>query len=159
MDPVGGSYTIEALTDRIEKEVTEQLHRIESLGGMLSAIESGWIQAQIHESAYAYQRSVESGERVVVGVNRFRMDEEQKIPIFQADPAVETAQLAKVLRVRACRDGRLVSAAIERLENAARGTENLMPHILEAVEAYATVGEISDALRRIHGEYQEAWTA
>jgi methylmalonyl-CoA mutase, N-terminal domain len=158
VDPVGGSYVIEALTDRMEDEVTEQLRRIESLGGMQGAIESGWVQAQIHESAYAYQRTVESGERVVVGVNRFRMDEEQKIPIHHSDPAVETDQLTKLSNLRASREGRLVAAAIAGLESAARGTQNLMPHILAAVESYATVGEISDAFRRVHGEYQEAWT-
>jgi methylmalonyl-CoA mutase N-terminal domain/subunit len=159
VDPVGGSYAIEALTDRIEDEVTQQLRRIESLGGMLSAIESGWVQAQIHESAYSYQRSIESRDRIVVGVNEFRMEEEQKIPIHLSDPAVEAGQLARLSNVRASRDAHVVTTAIERLENAARETENLMPHILEAVEAYATVGEISDTFRRVHGEYRETWTA
>jgi methylmalonyl-CoA mutase N-terminal domain/subunit len=159
VDPVGGSYAIEALTDRIEDEVTQQLRRIENLGGMLSAIESGWVQAQIHESAYSYQRSIESRDRVVVGVNEFRMEEEQKIPIHLSDPAVEAGQLARLSNVRGSRDANVVTAAIERLEHAARGTQNLMPHILEAVEAYATVGEISDAFRRVHGEYRETWTA
>jgi methylmalonyl-CoA mutase N-terminal domain/subunit len=159
VDPVGGSYAIEALTDRIEDEVNQQLGRIENLGGMLSAIESGWVQAQIHESAYRYQRSIESRDRIVVGVNEFRMEEEQKIPIHLSDPAVESGQVAKLSQVRASRDARVVKAAIERLENAARGKENLMPHILEAVEAYATVGEISDSFRRAHGEYRETWTA
>jgi methylmalonyl-CoA mutase N-terminal domain/subunit len=159
VDPVGGSYAIEALTDRIEDEVTRQLRRIENLGGMLSAIESGWVQAQIHESAYSYQRSIESRDRIVVGVNEFRMEEEQKIPIHLSDPAVEAGQLARLSNVRRSRDANVVTAAIERLEHAARGTQNLMPHILEAVEAYASVGEISDAFRRVHGEYRETWTA
>jgi methylmalonyl-CoA mutase N-terminal domain/subunit len=159
VDPVGGSYAIEALTDRIEDEVTQQLHRIENLGGMLGAIESGWIQAQIHESAYSYQRAIESRDRIVVGVNEFQLEEEQKIPIHHSDPEVESAQLARLSKVRAARDAGLVTAAIARLENAARGSENLMPRILEAVEAYATVGEISDAFRRVHGEYRETWTA
>jgi methylmalonyl-CoA mutase N-terminal domain/subunit len=156
---VGGSYAIEALTDRIEDEVTRQLRRIENLGGMLSAIESGCVQAQIHESAYSYQRSIESRDRIVVGVNEFRMEEEQKIPIHLSDPAVEAGQLARLSNVRRSRDANVVTAAIERLEHAARGTQNLMPHILEAVEAYASVGEISDAFRRVHGEYRETWTA
>ena len=149
----------EELEDLLEDEATQQLCRIESLGGMLSAIETGWVQTQIHESAYRYQRSIESRERIVVGVNEFRMEEEQKIPIHLSDPAVEAGQLARLSNIRAKRDTHAAAAAIERLENAARGTGNLMPHILEAVEAYATVGEISDAFRRVHGEYRETWTA
>jgi methylmalonyl-CoA mutase N-terminal domain/subunit len=159
VDPVAGSYAIEALTDRIEDEVTEQLRRIENLGGMLNAIESGWVQAQIHDSAYSYQRSIESKDRIVVGVNEFRTEEERKIPIHVSDPAVEAGQRARLSNVRASRDVRRVNAALTRLETAARGTENLMPYILEAVEAYATVGEISDAFRRVHGEYLDTWTA
>jgi methylmalonyl-CoA mutase N-terminal domain/subunit len=158
VDPVGGSYAIEALTDKIEAEVTQYLQRIESVGGMLAAIESGWIQSQIHESAYKYQQSIETKERIIVGVNDFQIDEEQKIPIHSGDPAVEAAQIESLLRARAERDSRASRAAVERLEQAARGAENLMPCILEAVEAYATVGEISDAFRRVHGEYREVWT-
>jgi methylmalonyl-CoA mutase N-terminal domain/subunit len=159
VDPVAGSYAIEALTDRIEEEVSGQLGRIENLGGMLGAIENGWVQAQIHESAYKYQRSIESRERIIVGVNEYRSDEEQKVPIHRSDPAAEAAQAARLAHVRSSRDGALVTAAIGRLEAAASGAGNLMPYILDAVEAYATVGEISDAFRRVHGEYQEGWTA
>ena len=159
VDPVGGSYAIEALTDEIEAEVTKQLGRIEHMGGMLGAIENGWVQSQIHESAYRYQRSIESREQIVVGVNEFRMEEEQKIPIHVADPAVERMQREKLSEVRANRDIGRVRAVIAQLESSSRGTENLVPCILEAVEAYATVGEISDAFRRVHGEYRETWTA
>jgi methylmalonyl-CoA mutase N-terminal domain/subunit len=158
VDPVGGSYAIESLTDRMENEVAGYLRRIEDLGGMLRAIETGWVQAQIHESAYKYQQSIETKERIVVGINDFRTDEKQNIPIHRADPALEAAQRQYVSRARALRDSRAVTKALEQLEHAARGTENLMPRILQAVEAYATVGEISDVFRRIHGEYQEAWT-
>jgi methylmalonyl-CoA mutase N-terminal domain/subunit len=156
VDPVGGSYAIEKLTDQIENEVMQYLDRIEAVGGMLSAIESGWIQGQIHESAYEYQRSIENKQRIIVGVNEFRMEEEQKIPIHHGDPAAEAAQIESLARTRASRDGNAARSAIERLEKAARGSENLMPYIVAAVEAYATVGEISDAFRRVHGEYQEA---
>src|SRR5215475_5502395 len=158
VDPVGGSFAIESLTDRMENEVAGYLRRIEDLGGMLSAIEAGWVQAQIHESAYKYQQSIETKKRIVVGINDFRTDEKQNIPIHRADPALEAAQRQYVSRARALRDSRAVTKSLEQLEHAARGTENLMPRILEAVEAYATVGEISDVFRRIYGEYQEAWT-
>src|SRR5215813_876942 len=158
VDPVGGSYAIETLTDEIEQEVMQYLEKIESSGGMLSAIESGWVQNQIHESAYRYQQSIETKERIIVGVNDFQVDDEQKIPIHVGDPAVESAQIESLSRKRATRDVRAAREAVERLEQAARGTENLMPFIIDAVEAYATVGEISDAFRRVHGEYREVWT-
>jgi methylmalonyl-CoA mutase N-terminal domain/subunit len=159
VDPVGGSYAIEALTDEIEKEVTQYLQKIDNAGGMLAAVESGWIQSQIHESAYQYQQSIEKKERVIVGVNEFRIDEEQKIPIHRADPAVEAEQKESLERAKASRNATAASAAVQRLEDAAKGSANLMPFILEAVEAYATVGEISDAFRRVYGEYREVWTS
>ena len=158
VDPVGGSYAIEALTDQMEGEVTQYLEKIDSAGGMLAAIENGWVQGQIHEAAYKYQQSIEKKERIIVGVNEFRIDEEQKIPIHLGDPAIEAAQIESLLNVRLTRDSNVVQQALDRLDKAARASENLMPHILEAVEAYATVGEISDALRRVHGEYREVWT-
>ena len=158
VDPVGGSYAIEAMTDQTDRDVTQYLQRIEQMGGMLQAIESGWIQNQIHESAYAYQQSIEKKERIIVGVNDFRVDERQKIPIHSSDPDLETAQIEAVRRIRSERDKHSACAALERLEEAARSSANLMPLITEAVEAYATVGEISDAFRRVHKEYQEAWT-
>jgi methylmalonyl-CoA mutase N-terminal domain/subunit len=159
VDPVGGSYAIEALTDEIEKEVTQYLQKIDNAGGMLAAIESGWIQSQIHESAYQYQQSIETKERVIVGVNEFRIDEEQKIPIHRGDPAVEAEQKESLARAKASRNGTAANEAVQRLEDAAKGSANLMPFILEAVEAYATVGEISDAFRRVYGEYREVWTS
>jgi len=158
VDPVGGSYAIETLTDRTEAEADRYLEKIDSLGGMLQAIENGWVQSQIHESAYRYQKSIETKQRVIVGVNEFRIDEEQKIPIHTADPALEAAQIESLTRARMNRDSSAARGAVERLENAARGPENLMPYILEAVEACASIGEISGALRTIHGEYREALT-
>jgi methylmalonyl-CoA mutase N-terminal domain/subunit len=156
VDPTGGSYAIEALTDEIEQEVTKQLEKIESIGGMLQAIESGWIQRQIHESAYEYQQSIETKERIIVGVNEFRMDEEQKIPIHSADPKLEASQIDAVNRARSARNRDAAQRALDCLKAGAGDSENLMPLILSAVEAYATVGEISDVFRRVHGEYREA---
>jgi methylmalonyl-CoA mutase N-terminal domain/subunit len=158
VDPVGGSYAIEALTDEIERSATRYLEKIDDLGGMLAAIESGWVQTEIQEAAYRFQRTIETKERIVVGVNEFQSDREDSIPIHVVDPALETAQVEALERARAGRDRRSVEAALERLEAAARGPENLMPHILSAVEAYATIGEVSDAFRKVHGEYREALT-
>jgi methylmalonyl-CoA mutase N-terminal domain/subunit len=158
VDPVGGSYAIETLTDQIEEEVRRYIEKIEAAGGMLAAIESGWVQSQIHESAYKYQQSIETRQRIIVGVNEFRVDETQKIAIHLGDPEVEAAQIQNLLRLRLTRDSSAAHHAVERLESASRGEANLMPYILEAVEAYATIGEISDAFRRVHGEYREVWT-
>src|SRR3989441_965033 len=121
VDPVGGSYAIEALTDQVEDGVMQYLEKIDSAGGMLAAIESGWVQGQIHESAYKYQQSIERKERIIVGLNEFRMDEDQKIPIHLGDPAVEAAQIESLSRVRASRDSADALAAVGHLENAARG--------------------------------------
>src|SRR5882672_3176123 len=156
VDPVGGSYAIEALTNEIEKETIEYLDKIDNLGGMLAAIESGFIQSEIHNSAYEYQESIEKKQQIIVGVNEFRMDEKTSIPIHTADPSLEATQRKKLSEVRANRDAGKVRSALERLENAARGMDNLMPHILEAVETYATISEISDVFRKVHGEYKEA---
>ena len=158
VDPVGGSYAIETLTEKIEAGVGQLLEKIDGLGGMLTAIESGWIQCQIQEAAYRYQRSIEEKDRIIVGVNQFQTEEEQKIPIHISDPALEAAQIENLSQTRTNRNESAARGALDRLENAARGSQNLMPYILEAVEAYATVGEISDAFRRAHGEYREALT-
>ena len=154
-DPVGGSEAIEALTDSIERDVLDYLKRIDEMGGTLRAIETGYIQREIQNAAYEYQRAVESGERIVVGVNRFEQDEEGGIPVFRLDPAVERSQIEKVRQVRASRSATEVENALAALEEAARGSANLMPAILRAAEAYATVGEISDCLRDVFGEYRE----
>jgi methylmalonyl-CoA mutase N-terminal domain/subunit len=155
VDPCGGSYAIESLTDEIERRATDYLAKIDSLGGMLAAIESGWVQNEIQDAAYRYQRSIESKERIIVGVNEFRVEDEDRIPIHIVDPALEHAQVHAIRQSRSSRDADAATAALQRLESAARGSGNLMPYILEAVEAYASIGEISDAFRRVHGEYQE----
>src|SRR5437899_2501690 len=154
-DPVGGSQAIEELTDSIESGAREYLDRIDGLGGTLKAIESGYIQREIQNAAFEYQKAVERGEVVVVGVNRFRMDEDHKIPTFRLDPALEKAQVERLRHVRASRDKTLAAEALDKLERAARGADNLMPAILDAARSYATLGEISGRLKSVFGEYRE----
>lgn len=155
-DPVGGSYYMEELTDRIEAEAMDYIRRIDAMGGTLRAIETGFIQREIQNSAFEFQKDVESARRVVVGVNRFQMDEREKAPVFRIDPAIERGQVEAVRRLRAGRDAAKWRQSLAALETAARGNANVMPHILAAAEACATVGEISDTLRSVFGEYREA---
>jgi methylmalonyl-CoA mutase N-terminal domain/subunit len=154
-DPAGGSEAIEALTDSIEQGVLAYLRQIDELGGTLKAIESGYIQNEIQNAAYDYQRAIESGERIVVGVNRFQQEDEHAIPTFRLDPALERSQVEKLREVRASRSADNVTERLAALEQTARSGENLMPAILDAAGAYATVGEISDRLRTVFGEYRE----
>jgi len=160
VDPVAGSYAIEKLTNEIESGAEEYIARIDAIGGMLRAVEAGFVQHEIQKAAYEYQQAVDSGEQVVVGVNRFQTrvqtDDERPIPTLQIDPAGEAAQVARLNALRARRDTAKTKSALAEIERRARSTENLMPAILHAVESYATVGEISDALRRAFGEYQES---
>jgi methylmalonyl-CoA mutase N-terminal domain/subunit len=156
VDPVAGSYAIEKLTNEIESGAEEYIAKIDAMGGMLRAVEAGFVQQEIQKAAYEYQQAVDSGEQVVAGVNRFQADEERPIPTLQIDPAVEPAQIARLNALRARRDTAKTKSALAEIERRARTTENLMPAILQAVESYATVGEISDALRRAFGEYQES---
>jgi methylmalonyl-CoA mutase, N-terminal domain len=155
-DPLGGSHEIERLTDEIEEGARDYLRRIHELGGTLSSIERGFIQREIQNAAYEYQRAVETGAQIVVGVNRFTQKEDSSIPTFRVDAALEKAQLERLREVRATRDQAKVERRLNRLSDAARCAENLMPPILDAAEAYATVGEISDRLRSVFGEYREA---
>ena len=156
IDPVAGSYAIEALTNHIEERAQEYLAKIDAMGGMIKAIESGFVQAEIQRAAYDFQRSVETKEQIVVGVNDFVAVEERSIPTLQIDAEIERNQVQRLQALRAKRDTAKTKAALAELERRARGTENLLPAILAAVEAYATVGEISDTLRRVYGEYQES---
>jgi len=157
-DPLAGSYAIEQLTDDIEEQALEYLKKIEAMGGMLRAIETGYVQREIQESAYRYQKAVETQEQVVVGVNRFQIEEHEHVSVLRIDPALEQAQVERVRALRSRRDAQLTSEALNRLEGAANTDENLLPHILACVEDYATVGEISNALRRVWGEYRETST-
>ncbi len=155
-DPVAGSYAIEALTNQIEERAQEYLAKIDAMGGMIKAIESGFVQSEIQRAAYDFQRAVETKEQIVVGMNDFVASEERGIPTLQIDSEIERNQVQRLQALRAKRDSSKTSAALSELERRARGTENLLPAILSAVEAYATVGEISDALRRVYGEYHES---
>ncbi len=158
VDPVGGAYVIEELTDRIEREATALIARIDAAGGTLRAIETGLIQREIQESAYRAQLAIDAADTVVVGVNRFTGGDAAPIEVFQVDPAIERQQVERVRALRASRDTAAWSAAIDAVAAAARDGNNVMPSILAAVEARATVGEISDAMRRVFGEHQETTT-
>jgi methylmalonyl-CoA mutase N-terminal domain/subunit len=156
IDPLAGSYYVESLTNEIEKRAAEYLGKIEVLGGMLKAVERGFVQQEIQNAAYEYQQKVDNDESIVVGVNRFEVEEEKPIPIQRIDPALEPKQMERLRALRAKRDAGPWQAALAAVEDAARSGTNVMPRILTAVEASATVGEISDAMRRVFGEYKEA---
>ena len=159
VDPLAGSYYIESLTNEIEQRANQYLEKIEALGGTLRAIETGYIQQEIQNAAYDFQQSVDRLESVVVGVNRFQTEngneKAKSIPIQRIDPELERRQVERVRALRARRDKTAWETALRKVEDAARSGDNLMPHIIGAVESYATVGEISDSLRRVFGEYQE----
>jgi methylmalonyl-CoA mutase N-terminal domain/subunit len=154
-DPIGGSEAIEALTDSIERGVNGYLKQIDEMGGALAAIECGYMQNEIQDSAYQFQRDIESGRRIVVGVNRFQLESESPSPTFRLDPAFEDRQIENLRAVRASRSQAAVAESLAALEQAARSGANLMPPIIEAADRYATVGEISDRLRTVFGEYRE----
>jgi methylmalonyl-CoA mutase N-terminal domain/subunit len=155
-DPVGGSEAIEALTDSIERGVNDYLQRVGEMGGALAAIECGYMQNEIQNSAYQCQREIESGQRIVVGVNRFQQESGRAEPAFRVDPAIEAAQIETLRQVRASRSRAAVEESLGSLEQAARSGANLMPPIVEAFESYATLGEISDRLKTVFGEYRGA---
>ena len=155
IDPLAGSYFIESLTDEMEAEAESYFERIEALGGVLTAIEKGFFQQEIADAAYTYQRAVEKGERVVVGVNRFASEEALNIALLKIDAAVEQKQIARLRWLKERRDNIAVAEALRRLGEAAAGSENLIPHILKAAQLYATEGEIISALKKVFGEYRE----
>ena len=155
-DPLGGSFYVEELTDRMEKGCFEYFEKIDAYGGMVEAIEAGFPQREIWDASYAFQRSVDSGEKIVVGVNAFRMEKEEPYDALYVDESVTGEQLALLAQVKAQRDGAKVTQSLQALRRAAADPEtNTMPFILDAVKTYATVGEISDALRDVFGTYQE----
>ena len=160
VDPVAGSYAIEHLTNEIEKGALAYIEKIDTTGGMLRAIETGFVQGEIQKAAYDFQRAVEKKEQIVVGVNDFIApipeNGERVIPTLRMDPEMERSQIARLSALRSKRDNARAKSALAELQRRAATTENLLPAILAAVEAYATVGEISDALRRVFGEYQES---
>jgi methylmalonyl-CoA mutase, N-terminal domain len=158
VDPFGGAWVIEAWTDRIEEEARTYIDKIEAMGGALAAIERGFQQREIHEAAYRTQRAIEVGEETVVGVNAFRVEQTASIPTFRVDQAVQQAQTDRLRETRAGRDEAQVNALLCRIQETARNKDNLVPQIVEAVDAYATLGEITSAMVSVFGEYHEAVT-
>ena len=156
VDPVAGSYAIEHLTNTIEQGAVDYISKIDAMGGMLRAIESGFVQGEIQKAAYDFQRAVESKDHIIVGVNDFIAEENRTIPTLRIEPEIERSQIARLHSLRAKRDSAKTQSALAELQRRASTTENLLPAILSAVESYATVGEISDTLRRVFGEYQES---
>jgi methylmalonyl-CoA mutase N-terminal domain/subunit len=152
-DPLGGSWFVESLTDELEKRATELIERIDELGGAVAAIEAGWVQAQIEESAFRWQREVESGARVIVGVNRFTTDVPERVELHQLDPAVERSQRERTQALRASRDAARVEAALADVRRIAESDANLLPALREALAARATIGELCGALRELWGTY------
>jgi methylmalonyl-CoA mutase N-terminal domain/subunit len=155
VDPLGGSYAVEALTDRIEQEAEKLMAKIEELGGQVRCIEEGFMQKAIADSAYEYQRGIETKDRVIVGLNQFQIDEKLDYSIIKVSPEVERECVERIRAVRKRRDAKRAAAALQAVEKCAGGTDNLFPPILEAVKAECTTGEISDALRNVFGVYQE----
>jgi len=154
IDPLAGSYLVERWSDEIEQRAADYLNKIDALGGALKAIEQGYIQREIQESAYRWQRAVEEGDKVVVGVNQFQVEENPVLEVLRVDPAIGERQVARLAALRASRDNERASSSLSQLAEAARGDDNLVPVILHAVEQYATLGEICGVMRRVFGEYQ-----
>ncbi|MCU0432849.1 MAG: methylmalonyl-CoA mutase family protein [Bacteroidia bacterium] len=154
VDPLAGSWMVEALTNEVEAKAWEYIQKIDAMGGAVSAIEQGYMQDEIAASSYAYQTDIESGEKVIVGVNKFTVQEPPMENLFTVDDSIRTQQMAKLQALRNERNNEAVKQHLQRIEEAAKGHENLMPHILTAVESYATLGEIADVMRGVFGEYK-----
>lgn len=155
VDPLGGSYYVEALTDKIEEGIKEYIARIDDMGGAVEAVKKGYIQREIRQSAYDYQRAVDSGEQVVVGVNKFASEEEPEVEVFEIDDSMERKQVERLKKLKKERDNEKVKKVLDKVRKVANSDENIMPVLIEAVKAYATVGEISDVLRSVFGEYKD----
>jgi methylmalonyl-CoA mutase N-terminal domain/subunit len=153
-DPLGGSFYIEKLTDEIEKRAQEYIDKIDSMGGSVTAVEKGYIQKEIQDSAYRYQKEIESGERVIVGVNRFQSKEPPPKGLLKVDPGVREVQIKRIAELKASRDSQRVKTSLAELKKTAQGDGNLMLPILECVRGYCTLGEICDTLRGVFGEYE-----
>jgi methylmalonyl-CoA mutase N-terminal domain/subunit len=156
VDPLGGSYAIESLTDAIEREVFQYLEKIAALGGAVRCIENGYYHRELGEAAYRYQRQIETNERVLVGVNAYQGEREQDIPVFKGNPEMEQRQIERLQALRRERDNTLVAARLADLTSAAQAGENLMPALIETVKTYATLGEICEVLRGVYGVYQSS---
>ena len=158
MDPLAGSYYVEALTKEIYERAGDYINKIDDMGGAVSAIEQGYVQREIQDSAYKYQREIEKEERIVVGLNRFQVEEEKPTNLLRVDPAVRVTQVESIQKLKSERDGERIEKCLADLKLGAEGDVNLMPLILEAVRAYATLGEICNVLREVFGEYQQVNT-
>jgi methylmalonyl-CoA mutase N-terminal domain/subunit len=155
IDPLAGSYYIESLTDKIEHDALALIDKIEESGGVVKCIEEGFIQRQIENAAYQYQLEIERGERIIVGMNKFQVQEDSKPPLLRVKPEVEKTQVAMLADVKSNRNNEQVASSLTKLETAAQGSDNLMPHIYECVKEYATLGEICNVLRKVFGEYKD----
>jgi methylmalonyl-CoA mutase N-terminal domain/subunit len=153
-DPLAGSYFIESLTNELEQKALALIQQIDEMGGAVSSIENGFMQNKIAESAYAYQKAIESKEKIIVGVNQFESTSTTNIPVFQIDESIRIQQIEKLKALKSSRDNTKVVACLSAVKNAAAGTDNLMPSVIDAIENYCTLGEIADVLRGIYGEYQ-----
>jgi methylmalonyl-CoA mutase N-terminal domain/subunit len=158
VDPMAGSYYIEELTREIYERAEEYIHKIDEMGGAPLAIEKGFIQREIQNSSYSYQREIEKEERIVVGVNRFQVEEDKPTNLLRVDPTIRISQIEKLNTLKSERDNDRVQKSLDELKRVAEGDENLMVPIVEAVKAYATLGEICDILRGVFGEYQQVKT-
>ncbi|MDF2522329.1 MAG: methylmalonyl-CoA mutase, partial [Clostridia bacterium] len=156
VDPLAGSYYVEAMTNDIEAKAMEYIKKIDDMGGASKAIERGFIQQEIQDSAFKYQMEIEAGDRIIVGMNKFQIKEDAPKGLLRVDPVVGELQRKKLETLRAERDNNKVNAALEALRKAAQTDENLMPFIIDAVKTYATLGEISQVLRDVFGEYQQS---
>jgi methylmalonyl-CoA mutase N-terminal domain/subunit len=155
LDPLAGSYFIEALTNRMEEEAMKYINKIDELGGIIRAIEMGYPQQEIANAAYAYQKQLERGEKIVVGVNKYQMEEKKAIEYLKIDPEVERRQIARLQETKRTRNNIRVQACLADLRKAAQGAENLMPFILSAVKEYATLQEVCDVFREVFGVYRD----
>jgi methylmalonyl-CoA mutase N-terminal domain/subunit len=155
VDPMGGSFFLEALTKELEEEAYSYFHRIEDIGGVVPAVEQGFFQREIADASFRYQREIDRKERVVVGVNDYVLDEPLEIPILEMDPQGEERQVEQLRALRRERDGREATRTLKAIESACRNGENVMPALLDAVNAYCTLGEICDTMRHVFGEYKE----
>ena len=155
IDPLAGSYFVESLTDNMEKEAEEIIKKIDSIGGMINAIEKGYVQSEIQKAAYEFEKQLESGQKIVVGVNKYRTDEDENPELLKIDKKIQSEQIKFLNKIKNERDNTEVTERINELKSAAQGSDNLMPFILNAVKAYASVGEISNSMREVFGEYKE----
>jgi len=154
VDPLAGSYFVENLTNEVEQKAWQLIHQIDAMGGSVSAIEEGFMQNEIAKSAYDYQRQIENGEKIIVGVNKFTIQQEQSVPAFKIDDSIRQIQIDKINSLKSRRDNTAVVACLSKIEEAAKGNTNLMPLVIDAVENNCTLGEISDCLRKVFGEYK-----